>query len=277
MLAQVAADNGDFTREKLPTEIVPVSGSTTTLLPMVLNGQVNFGTGGLTDLLPAISKGVPIVVLPGFGSAIEPDLTTATNVIVTANPSITSLTDLVGKRVGLNALGNSTESFLRLELKKAGVDPGRVTFVQIPTSNMPDAVQKGQIDAGQALEPYLTIAKGQGERPVHAIGGAVAGGLPSAVFFTSKQFAQSHPGEIEAFTRAMASATAAAADPATMRALAKKYTKVPPDVLDKEQNFGLFTTDITPAKIDQEAALVAGAGLIPSKPDLSTYVYSSSR
>jgi NitT/TauT family transport system substrate-binding protein len=276
MLPYVAQDEGDFKAEKLNVKIDALSGSAVQEVPTVLGGQMDIGVSGLADIMPAIARGAPLVILPGFGTTIEPDLRTATNVIVARDPSIRSLKDLEGKTVALNALGSAHQLYITLAMKKAGLDPSSVKFVQIPLPNIPAAIEKGQADAGQALDPVLTLAHSLGEHDVLAIGGAVAGGLPSAVYWTSKQWADGHPREIAAFTAAMGKAASRlVTDPNLMRGYAERYTKFGPTIIKQIRNFGAFTTDVTPATIDKGATLLADNGLIPRTPALSSYVYSA--
>jgi NitT/TauT family transport system substrate-binding protein len=276
MLPYVAQDAGDFAAEKLDVKIDALSGSAVQEVPTVLSGKMNIGVSGLADIMPAIARGAPLVILPGFGTTIEPDLRTATNVIVAKDPSIRSLKDLKGKTVALNALGSAHQLYITLEMRRAGLDPNSVKFVQIPLPNIPAAIDKGQVDAGQALDPVLTLAHSLGQHDVLAIGGGVAGGLPSAVYWTSTKWADGHPREIAAFTAAMRkAATRLEADPNLMRGYAQRYTKFDPKVIKQIRNFGAFTTGVTPETIDQGATLLAANGLIPRRPELSGYVYSA--
>jgi NitT/TauT family transport system substrate-binding protein len=276
MLPYVAQDEGDFAAQKLHVKIDALSGSAVQEVPTVLSGQMDIGVSGLADIMPAIARGAPLVILPGFGTTIEPDLRTATNVIVAKDPSIRSLKDLAGKTVALNALGSAHQLYITLAMKRAGLDPNSVKFVQIPLPNIPAAIDKGQVDAGQALDPVLTLAHSLGQHDVLAIGGGVAGGLPSAVYWTSTKWADGHPREIAAFTAAMRKAAARLeADPNLMRGYAQRYTKFDPKVIKQIRNFGAFTTGVTPETIDQGATLLAANGLIPRRPELSGYVYSA--
>jgi NitT/TauT family transport system substrate-binding protein len=276
MLPYVARDEHDFSAQKLDVKITALAGSAVQEVPNVLSGHMDIGVSGLADLLPAIASGAPLVILPGFGTKIEPDLSTATNVIVAKDPQIRSLKDLVGKRVALNALGSAHQLYITLAMRRAGLDPKSVKFVQIPLPNIPGAIQKGQVDAGQALDPVLSLAHSLGEHDVLAIGADVAGNLPSAVYWTSKSWASAHPREIAAFTAAMKKAASRLeSKPDIMRAYAAKYTKFDPKVVKSIKNFGAFTTTVTRADIDKVAGILADGKLISRHPAVSSYVYSS--
>jgi NitT/TauT family transport system substrate-binding protein len=276
MLPYIAQSQGDYAEQKLDVKLDGVSGGAAQLLPAVLSNKFQVGVSGLADILPAIVKGAPVELLPGFGTVIEPSLATATNVIVAKDSSVRKLADLQGKRVALNSLGSAHELFLKLEMEQAGLDPSSVKFVQVPFANIVSAIDKGQVDAGQLVDPLLTQAQTLGMHGVVAIGAAVASRLPSAVYWVSKSWAKSHPQEIAAFTKAMASAASALEkDPELMRASMRKNTPTPPKIIDKVKNFGAFTTDVTPETIAKEAKILHDGGLIAKDPPTSDYVYGA--
>ncbi|EHN12867.1 ABC-type nitrate/sulfonate/bicarbonate transport system [Patulibacter medicamentivorans] len=271
----IARDEGRFEAVGLPVKIEMFSaGSTANILPQVLAGKLQIAQTALADIVPAIASGQPLQVLPGFGTLIEGSVETSTNTIVTDDPSIKELKDLAGKKVGLNALRTSHELYLRAQLEKAGVDADSVTFVAVPLANMAASIKKGQIDAGQALEPFISLAEGAGMHRVAAIGAGVADGLPSVVFWTSRKYAQEHPDEIAAFAKAMKATIteSLASNPKGVADYMKKYTEIPPEAISQIANFGTFSTDVTPEKIEQVAKVLEQAGGIKSVPPPSEWI-----
>lgn len=275
MMPPGAIDLGYFKQNGLDPQLVSIS-STTEEIPKVINGDINFGTGSLSDILPAIQKGAPLKVLSGVGTMVEGNLDTAITVLMTKDPSIKSLKDLAGKSVGVNARGAAAELFTRLELERAGVDPDSVKWARVPFGSVMDALEKGHVDATQVQEPLVTTAEitNPNLHKFHAIGSEVAASLPAIVYFTSKSWAEQHPDEVKAFIVAMQMAAKKfQSDPAAVRDIMKKYTQTPPDVLAKQKNFGSYTTDITPEAMDKEAQLLVTAGAMSSKPSIDDYVY----
>ena len=55
---------------------------------------------------------------------------------------------------------------MRASVRKAGGDPAKVKFVELPFPDMPAALQAGQVDAIFVVEPFLTAALGAGRRKV---------------------------------------------------------------------------------------------------------------
>ena len=61
--------------------------------------------------------------------------------------------DLAGKKIAVNTLRNIVELTARSALETAGVDPGSVTFVEVPFPEMAAALQSGRVDAAFTVEP----------------------------------------------------------------------------------------------------------------------------
>src|SRR5215469_11061692 len=72
--------------------------------------------------------------------------------------TITSVKDLVGKKVGVSAPGSSTDFFLKYLLKKSGADPSKTAVVGIGNgATSVAALEQNQVDAGVLVEPVPTI------------------------------------------------------------------------------------------------------------------------
>src|SRR6516162_9307320 len=71
---------------------------------------------------------------------------------------ISSVKDLVGKKVGVSAQGSSTDFFLKYLLAKNGVDPDGVAVIGIGLdATAVAAMERGTVDAAVMLDPAATL------------------------------------------------------------------------------------------------------------------------
>jgi NitT/TauT family transport system substrate-binding protein len=77
--------------------------------------------------------------------------------------------DLVDKRIGYDAPGTIAHVALIKWLKNGGVRESDVTLVRAPFPDMIGALARGTVDAAVLPEPFLTVAKQRGARPVAPI------------------------------------------------------------------------------------------------------------
>ncbi len=71
-----------------------------------------------------------------------------------------SAKDLIGKTIAIDALGSLTQVSTEFWLDKRGVDPQSVKFVEMPFSDMPQALSAHRIDAAFLTEPMQTRSRG---------------------------------------------------------------------------------------------------------------------
>lgn len=93
---------------------------------------------------------------------------------------------------------------------------------------MGPALEKGQVDAVHAVEPFDSAIQGElGARVLLDGGSGPVRSLPISGYVTTRQYAEKNPKTAAAFRRAIEAASAIAArDPAAVRAELPKYTKV---------------------------------------------------
>lgn len=74
------------------------------------------------------------------------------NDMVVARPGVEKMTDLKGKKIGVE-LGFVSHLLLLNALKSAGMSPSDVTLVNVPTHETPQALSKGDVEAIVAWQP----------------------------------------------------------------------------------------------------------------------------
>ena len=80
------------------------------------------------------------------------------------NSPIKTASDLNGKTIAGNGLGNIMQIASAAWMAKNGGDPSTAKFVELPFSEMPLALQSGRIDAAMISNPLLGVALTQGAR-----------------------------------------------------------------------------------------------------------------
>ena len=210
--------------------------------------------------------------------------------------AITSVADLRGKRVAVNAPGG-TEFWLGTALATAGltIDDVNEQFLAFPDAIA--ALQSGAIDAAMIGEPLATKAEQDGVA-VRLLSDFPVQGIQATAMIANNDFLAQHPDAATAFVAAYLKAARALSnggfrDP-TILAILEKYTSVPPDLaqqavapiyqvngdinlasLDQLQQFFRgrgqleYDQDIDPATIVDTQYVMGALGLIGPAPDLS--------
>ncbi|HEY0000240.1 MAG TPA: ABC transporter substrate-binding protein [Actinoplanes sp.] len=259
---------GFFTAEGLNVSLETAQGGAA-IVPGVVSGQYQFGFSNTTSLLLAGSQGLPLkVVSSGVASTGEPGKDFGA-VIVKADSPIKTAADLAGKRVAVNTLKNINTTTVNKVVQDAGGDPSKIQYVELAFPDIAAAVAKGDVDAGQVVEPFLTIATGQGDRQVVSNYAGTAPGLTVGMYFTSQEYATKNPKAVNGFTAAMAkSMEYATSHPDDARAILNEYTKIDPAV-QKSLILPKWPATVDRASVQTLADLATKDGLLTKQPDLN--------
>jgi NitT/TauT family transport system substrate-binding protein len=240
------------------------------IIPAVVSGQYQFGFSNTTSLLLATSKGLSLKVVSSGDATTGKEGADFGAVVVKDDSPIKNAADLAGKRVAVNTLNNINTTTVNEAVRKAGGDPSTISYVELPFPDIPPAVAKGDVDAGQVVEPFLTIAKQQGMREVTSNLAVTDPTLTVAMYFTSASYAQSNPAIVRKFTAAMQkSLQYAESNPDAARAVVNTYTKIDPGV-QKAMTLPRWPTDISTESVALLAKLAVQDKLMSKSPDLST-------
>ncbi|GGL10238.1 ABC transporter substrate-binding protein [Mangrovihabitans endophyticus] len=258
---------GFFSDEGLDVKLETAQGGAA-IVPGVVSGQYQFGFSNTTSLLLAGSKGLALKgVAAGVASTGE-DGKDFGAVIVTKDSPIKTAADLVGKRVAVNTLKNINTTTINKVVRDAGGDPSTINYVELPFPDIVSAVDNGDVDAGQVVEPFLTIGTGQGDRQVVSNYAGTSPNLTVGMYFTSQQYASQHADQVKGFTTAMnKSLEYAGAHPDDARAILSTYTKIDPDI-QKDLVLPKWPSSVDRDSVQLLAQLAQQDGLITKQPDL---------
>jgi NitT/TauT family transport system substrate-binding protein len=223
----LGVEQGFFEERGLDVELVPGSGGAAAV-PGVVSGDYDFSFGNVTSILLASSEGLPLrIVANGVSSTADPE-TDFSAVVVPGSSAIQSVADLEGKRVAVNNLKNIGEVTIRQGIEDAGGDGSNVEFVELPFPEMPAAVAGGNVDAAWVVEPFVTVATGQGARAVFYPFAEPIEDLTVATYFTLEPTIQEDPDLVDDFQAAInESLEYANSNPDEVRRILLTYTQIP--------------------------------------------------
>lgn len=162
----------------------------------IAGGSIDFGGVGNPPSAVGVSKGLPyegIFVLNMLG-AVE-------SLVARTDKNIKTVKDLVGKRVGV-PFGSTTHYLLMAQLKREGVDPQKMTIIDMGPSDALAAWLRKDIDAAYVWEPSLDkIVKSGGTIILTSAQMAKAGYPTWDIAVVRKDFAKKYPDFVKKFVK----------------------------------------------------------------------------
>jgi NitT/TauT family transport system substrate-binding protein len=223
-----AHGEGFFKQNGLETSMVALGPNA---VPAIASGSVQIGHTPPGNYLQAVENGIDLVIVGGCGVVSPGEKSVA--LLSRTGLSVSSAKDLVGKRVGVPGIGGFLDVMFRRWLKQNGVEPSKLTFVEVPIPNTADVLKSGSIDAIVAGEPFVGRALAmQAGTVVSYFMADLPPGTPFTVYVTTRDWAKAHPKEIASFRKAIAQgASFVKSDPEKTQKLVAEYTKIPLEVM----------------------------------------------
>lgn len=187
-----AEQEGFYKEEGINIMVVP-GGAETPSIQIVAGGSEQFGVSGMSQLIEARAKGIPVVALA---------TTYRKNPLIWfgIDESIKTPQDLVGKKVGLT-VGSNSDLLFRAMLKKTGVDIKDVDIV--PVKYDLALLLEGKVDT---YEGYLTdqpiTAELKGYKTYILNPSDYGINFYGDTLFTTEKVIQENPDLVKRFTRA---------------------------------------------------------------------------
>jgi NitT/TauT family transport system substrate-binding protein len=199
--AFVAKQQGMFEKNGLDARLVEFTSGA---------NAVNAAHAGTVDVflsiagsaMPAIERGFELAAVfqNETGRSKPPD---SSSVQVLADSPIKSLVDLAKKKVAVSSLNSQQVIGVQVLLKKAGVDPRSVEFVELPFPAQINALRARQVDAVVPVDPFTTQLLITGGRVISWSYVESIPDQPLGAWFAKRSFISKNPGIIEAFNRTM--------------------------------------------------------------------------
>lgn len=271
-LLEVAKQQGYLDEAGISVEVVPVD-SGPNVVTGVVAGQYDIGSTAYAPPLLALAEGAPLELVSSSGT-VGPDGTNG-GTLVKKDSGITSWKDLAGKTIASNAPRSLFSLTIPAAIANDGGDPSGIEIVPLPFNQIPKAVADGQVDAGVALEPFLTGGLAEFSDLAN-LGDSVHAVLPegsgSGLYFTSTSTGQAKRAAIDAFAAALAKTYAYANDHLDE----VKAAGAPLAGLTAEQALGLplskYNASINETDLQALVDLMIKYNWITTAPDLATFV-----
>lgn len=192
-----AKEAGLFEKYGLDVRIVAVGGSAMATQALLSN-NVDIANAATATLVSAAAKGAPIVIVGNLSF---------TPFKLVAIPSIKSVQQLKGKKIGISRAGGLDTLTARRLLRKLGLDPDKdVTFYPVGiTGGGPRIGQmmQGQIDAGLAAVEEIVEHELKGYT-VNVLADVMDHGIyVTGDFATTRELLKKHPHKITALLKAV--------------------------------------------------------------------------
>jgi NitT/TauT family transport system substrate-binding protein len=203
----VARDKGWFAEEGLTVTWSAIPQGALAI-EAVYGGSAEFG--GSAILEPMIARGNGLDVMFAVASSrirnAPPD---NSGLLVRADDGIRRPADLAGKKVSAGLINSVNYIHMQEWLRKNGVDPRSVQFLEIPFPQMADALFQSRLDAVWNVEPFVTVMMKSGKARVLAY--PYLDNLPGmdiTAYIAKETWLKANPDVARRFKRAIDRATA---------------------------------------------------------------------
>jgi NitT/TauT family transport system substrate-binding protein len=162
----------------------------------VVAGNVDAGSGSYSHTIELQPKGKNIETICQFGIAPGE----AEMVASSKAGSITKVSDLKGKNLGVTDIGSGTQTLTQALLGKQGISADQSTYVAVGAGNtFIAAIKQGKIDAGMTTEPTISRLLQTGDAKVlvdlrtpQSTRSALGGDYPFIGIFAKNDWVSSH-------------------------------------------------------------------------------------
>ncbi|KAE8765739.1 ABC transporter substrate-binding protein [Georgenia thermotolerans] len=260
-------DKGIFTEHGLDVTVDTGVGSET-MVAATLAHEVDFVTLNSVSLMVALDAGVPLQVASGFSQAWEDGDEDISAVLTRPDSGITDAAGLAGHTVAVNTLNSAGTLTISEAVRAAGGDPEKIQFVEIRYPDMIRALEAGDVDAIWEVEPFITIAQGNGAQIASWNFAESAPGLSTQVMVTA---ANQDAEVVERFTAALSDALKAAeADQDGLRQVLVDKLEMDPALAERVR-MDRFSTEINMDALKTLAGLAQDEGLVSKPVDLAAF------
>jgi NitT/TauT family transport system substrate-binding protein len=258
-------EQGFFSRRNIDLTLEQAQGGAA-IVPSVISGQYQFGFSNVVSLMLAESKHVPIKMVANGNNATA-DPAKDFGGLVVKDPAIRTAKDLEGRTVATNTLKNIVDTSVKQIVRRAGGDPAKVKFVEVPFPDMAAALDAGRVQGIFVVEPFLAACRAKNWTTVGSYA-TLAPQLPVAAYFTSTQLIQTESDLVTRFTEAMKESLAyAGSHPDRVRQIVTTYTTIKADAA-AAMTLPTFRADLDRAALDKVNQVLVTEGLLAAPADL---------
>lgn len=243
------AKNKGFFEEHDLDVTVNIVANVPELAAAVESGDAQFALTSPTSVASANAAGIDFRIVAG--GAIYTEENPGVWVMVPSGTDISSVEDLEGKSIAVNALNTMPHLSTLATLDDAGVDVDSINFVTLDFTQVGQAFESGQVDAATVTAPFNAQIETDGLGSVLTVPYDAVNGREdfyNTIWFGQADLAEEEPELIESFQAALADANAWANDPANeeeRKSILQEYTNLTDETLTDLQllQFGDEVTD----------------------------------
>lgn len=229
----VGLERGYFAEESINIDLTPIQATNEAVVQLAAGNFDIALAGGNAGVFNALERGLEFTIVAPMHSERPP---VATPLVISAARAdeITSIADLRGGTIGINANGAAIEYWVAQALEQGGLSLADVTLEAMPFPNMPAALVNGGLDAAVITEPLVTINQDQGLLTVLA--DDFINGFTATYVFVNQDWLAANPAAARGFMRAYLRASRELQGdymtPETAEMIAK-YTEIPAAVIER--------------------------------------------
>lgn len=184
----VAQAQGEYAAHGIETELVQFNNGGDLMTGMA-SGEVDIGYGGITPVLSAVEKGVPIKVVAG--AQIE-----GSGIAVSPESDIGSPEDLAGKSIATPGEASIQYMLLQYYLEDNNMSTNDMNISAMKVAPMNDALNANKIDGMLTYEPYVTMAVENGN-VMFINSSEILPNHPCCVVAASEKFIDENPDKLD--------------------------------------------------------------------------------
>lgn len=265
----VALQHGFFKQVGLDVTYETAKQSTT-VMPQLLANRVNvIGAANYVNAFEAELNGTAkLSVLAEDGEC----GTDTDSVLALPHSDIAKPSDLIGKTVATNIVGNIQQLMINRQLEANNVNPANVHFVEIPFNQEVEALASHKVNAINEVEPFVSEAENRlGAEVVLPVCSGPTAGMPLTGWLASAAWVQTHRDTALAFQRAIdrGQALADTTRPSVEAALESPSFLHLSKQIASIVNLNYFPSDVNAVHLQRVADLMLAGGVIKKPFDVT--------
>lgn len=269
--AAVALEDGIFSKNGLDATMTLV-GLNSNIPAALLSDSIQIGGPTPSVFLQAVDGGLDLVAVAGASSTAKSTSDTA-GVVASAASGIKAPADFVGKKVGAPGIGAFLHVLFVKWLIDNGVDPKRVSFVEVTFPTMNDTLKSGAVDAVVTAEPMMSriIAAGTGSVAGYYLE-TVPERRPAILYAATRAWADANAETLKAFRASIEEAAKIVNEnPEKGRQAIANFTKIPLEVLST-MKLSVSDPQIEQEQLDWWVATMNEQNMLQGQPDTAAII-----
>ncbi|MGC5617623.1 ABC transporter substrate-binding protein [Georgenia sp. Z1491] len=262
----LGVEQGFFEEEGLDVT-VQIAEAGSAIVPSVVNQESPIGYANVVSDLQAIDQGLDVQFVSNCcGTGSDPEADTS-GIFVLPDSEIQAAADLEGANIAVNSVNNLGDLTIIRALEEQGVDGSTLEFTPMNYSDMPAALERGDVDAIWSVEPHRSISESHGFVNLSSNFVESFPDTQLGYYITSGAFAEANPEVVAGFQRAMDRANEYATDnPDEVRATIAETLDLDPELV-AGANLATYVPGLDQDSVRAFGEAAVEQGMISEEPD----------